>query len=100
MATCDTLQELTRHESGAIQYSDGAIWIGNWTGIDGIPRTFATGIIGLGESLTAHVCAAPRAAIRAMQAHEREQGTPVSRAGFRAWRVNDDTVITVNHAWA
>lgn len=99
MAKADSLQELTRQESGAVQYSDGTIWIGNWTGIEGIPRAFVTGMIGLGEPLTARVCAAPRDVVRAMQEHEREQETEVSRTGFRAWRVND-VVVVVNRAWA
>lgn len=97
--TSQTLQEITGHESGAVQYEDGSIWIGNWSSIEGIPRQFVTGMIGLGETLTAKKCAVPQSVRQAMNEHEREQGTEVSRSGFRAWRVND-TIVVVQSDWA
>ncbi|GJQ37494.1 MAG: hypothetical protein DYG87_03750 [Anaerolineae bacterium CFX3] len=99
--TYDDLQELTGHESGAVQYGDGSIWIGNWTGINGIPRLFATGTIGLGGTLTAVPCNVPEDVELAMNDHEREQGTEVSTEGFAAWEVNGGEVIVVTQSeWA
>ena len=40
--TFEDLQELTGQESGAVQYADGGIFVGNWTQVNGIPRVFAT----------------------------------------------------------
>jgi len=98
--TYQDLQELTGQESGAVLYADGAILICNWTQVQGIPRMFATGLIGLGETLTAVPCEVPEEVKQAMNDHEREQGTEVSQDGFTAWRVNDEvTVVTQNH-WA
>jgi hypothetical protein len=94
------LQELTGHESGAVQYSDGSIWIGNWSGIAGIPRQFATGMIGLGETLTAARCPVPADVRRAMRKHEKEQGGTRSRRGFMAWLVNGETVVVMQKDWA
>jgi hypothetical protein len=96
--TYDNLQELTGHEAGAILHSNGEIVITNWAGIPGIPREFATGMIGLGEELSAKRCATPAAVKRAMREHEREQGTDPSRTGFRSWQVGE-VVVTINTNW-
>jgi hypothetical protein len=92
------LQEITGTESGAIQYQDGNIWIGNWSHEDGIPHYLAPiGMIGLGEQLRAKRCAVPPGVKRAMQDHDRDQGndTP-AKTGYRAWRVNGVTVVIQN----
>ena len=51
----DNLFEVTRQESGIVLYpasgSPEAV-ICNWSGVEGLPRVFVTGILGLGESLT------------------------------------------------
>jgi hypothetical protein len=97
-----TLQDITGHESGAVYWPEsGEIIICNWSNIDGLPRIFATGaLIGLGEDLSgARRVAAPAAVKRAMQAHEREQGTPVSKTGFRALAVAGAVVVT-QEGWA
>ncbi len=99
--TYSDLQELTGHESGAVQYSDGNIWVGNWVGISGIPRLFATGMIGLGETLTAIPCDVPEEVKQAMNDHEREQGTEVSAEGFTAWEVNGgEAIVVIQGDWA
>jgi hypothetical protein len=104
------LQSLTGHESGALQYEDGSVMILNWASISGIPRTFVGHPIGLGETLVRRRTATPYAAKKAMQQHEREQGTPISQTGFRAWQVytydpDTDTesdahvTVVVNSGW-
>ena len=98
--TYNDLQELTGQESGAVQYGDGSIWIGNWTQVNGIPRMFATGMIGLGETLTAVPCDVPDEVKQAMNDHEREQDTQVSTEGFTAWRVNDEITVAIQNDWA
>lgn len=100
----DSLQELTGKESGAVQYNNGDIWIGNWTQVAGIPREFATGTIGLGETLLAKRCATPKAVRRAMQDYELEQVPDMapSQAGWRSWCVtagNEEVTVTINHNW-
>lgn len=94
MKTYTNLQELTHQESGAVQYGND-IWIGNWSSIEGLPREFYTGTIGLGETITAKRCRVPAEVKQAMNDHEREQGTEVSRTGFKAWNVNDGEAIVV-----
>lgn len=91
-----TLQDATGRESGAVQYSDGSIWIGNWCSIEGIPRLFATGTIGLGEDLSdTHRCDLPVDVIAAMLDHERSQGDVVSNtADFSAITVAGVVVVT------
>lgn len=98
--TFEDLQELTGQESGAVQYGDGSIWVGNWTQVNGIPRMFATGLIGLGETLTAIPCEVPEEVKQAMNDHEREQGTEASQDGFTAWRVNDEITVVIQNGWA
>jgi hypothetical protein len=51
----NTLQNITGYESGVIVYHSGgqhpeALCL-NWSSIDGVPRTFAGLIIGMGEAL-------------------------------------------------
>lgn len=98
--TYKDLQELTGHESGAVQYSDGEILICNWTQVQGIPRMFATGLIGLGETLTAEACEVPEEVKQAMNEHEREQGSEASTEGFTAWRVNGEVTVVTQYEWA
>ena len=45
------LQELTGQESGIVIYNEKDGILCNWTGINGYPRVFATGLIGLGEEI-------------------------------------------------
>lgn len=96
-----TLQEITNHESGAVYFPEsGEILICNWTQVNGIPRTIATGLIGLGEDLSgAKRAAVPPAVKRAMQDHEREQETQVNKTGFQAWNVAGVTVV-IQKGWA
>ena len=100
MKIYNDLQELTGHESGAIKYNGGEMIICNWAGIEGLPRQFATGLISLGEKLTAKRCAAPRDVIKAMQAHEIYMDTAISKTGFRAWLVNDKAIVVIQQDWA
>lgn len=44
-----TLEELTNRESGIVLYETSEAILCNWSGIDGLPRMFATGIVGLGD---------------------------------------------------
>lgn len=43
-----TLQDLTGQESGVVVYGREGI-ICNWSSINGLPRMFVTGLLGLGE---------------------------------------------------
>lgn len=99
----NNLHEITGQESGAILYEDGeSIWIGNWSGIQGIPRELAPiGMIGLGEELEARrITASPKDVEEAMLEYAREQGDDSpSKTGFRAWQVNGVTVVT-HKDWA
>lgn len=90
-----TLQDLTGQESGAVLYDGGDIWIGNWTGINGLPREFATGTIGLSESLDdAEPCDVPSEAIEAMEQHAADNGDETSEMEtYKAWRVDGATVV-------
>ena len=45
------LQELTGQESGIVIYGEDGI-LCNWSGINGFPRIFAFGLVGLGEEIT------------------------------------------------
>ena len=49
----ENLQEICtkNNESGIVLFEDKTAIICNWNGINGIPRLFVTGIIGLGEEL-------------------------------------------------
>ena len=96
--TYSSLQELTGYEAGAVLYANGDIWIGNWSSIEGLPRIFAFTTIGLGEDLIGTRCRVPSEAKRAMQLHEQEQGTNISRSGFRAWKVNE-AIVVVQEDW-
>lgn len=48
--TIRDLQELTGRESGVVVYRNEGI-LCNWTGISGLPRMFATGLVGAGEDI-------------------------------------------------
>ena len=45
------LQELTGCESGIVIYGGESAIIATWTEIDGLPRVFETGLLGLGEDI-------------------------------------------------
>jgi len=47
------LRELTGQESGIVIHVDGTAIICNWSDLDGIPRIFATGLVGLPDDLPA-----------------------------------------------
>lgn len=97
--TYSNLQDLTRHEAGAVLYGNGEIWIGNWSSINGIPRELdPLGTIGLGEELNAAPCAVPPTVKQAMIHHERENGGDGARSGYHAWQVND-VIVVVQDAW-
>lgn len=103
MTTYDTLQEITGHEAGAVVYSTGDVWIGNWTQIAGIPREFVAGSIGLGETLTATPTDVPHEAIHAMRQHVAAQGEePIDETEYpySAWEVtaSNETVTVVTCA--
>lgn len=99
--TYQTLQGLTGHESGAVQYENGDIWIGNWTQIAGIPRVLTDWgpEIGLGEILFAKPVEPPAEVIEAMEEFEREQGNPPSDSSYRAWEVIPGVIAVVNTEW-
>lgn len=101
MKLYDTLEALTGHESGAVQYEDGSIWVGNWKYILGIPRNFFPSgrMAGLGECMEARSTPVPDDVKAAMQQHERDQGTPISETGFKAWRVNDKETVVIQSGW-
>ena len=94
------LQDLTGNESGAVYYPEsGEIWIGNWSSIEGLPREFVTGTIGLGETLKAKRCAVPRQVKEAMQTHDVDQGADrPQKIGYKAWQVNE-TIVVIHPAW-
>lgn len=45
------LLELTGQESGIVIYDGKEAIVCNWSGINGYPRLFVTGILGLGEEI-------------------------------------------------
>lgn len=49
--TVRTLKELTGKESGIVVYGEKEAIVCNWSGIEGFPRIFATGLVGLGEEI-------------------------------------------------
>ncbi|MCZ2121837.1 MAG: hypothetical protein LC108_06210 [Anaerolineales bacterium] len=99
--TYSDLLELTGQESGAVCFESGEIIICNWTQVQGIPRIFATGLIGMGEMITAELLDhAPENIIKAMQDHEREYGAnEVSKDGFTAWEVNGGVIVVTQNEW-
>lgn len=96
--TYRSMQEITGHEAGAVCWPGGEIWIGNWVGIEGLPRGLAGAWIGMGEDLTAEACAVPSEAIAALNEHEIAQGSEPSKSGFHAWQVNE-AVIVIQDDW-
>jgi hypothetical protein len=95
----DNLQELTGNESGAILYDDAEVIILNWSSVEGLPRGFVIGYIGLAEKITAKRIATPPEVIHAMKEHEKDQGTEVSKNGWKSWRVNNSAIVTINWRW-
>jgi len=45
------LEELTKQESGIVVYSNNEGILCNWASIEGFPRMFIAGLIGMGEEL-------------------------------------------------
>ena len=100
-----TLQDYTSRESGAIVYEDGNIVIGNWAGINGIPREFAGAWVGLndlqdenGDLLTFESIEVPDDAKRALLEHEQlvEPGCePSPDNAFSAIEIPSLNVIVV-----
>ena len=83
----NNLEEITGQESGVVLYPTAGApeaVICNWSGIDGLPRVFATGLLGLGESLAL----VSVTEIEGREAFERAYGAP--DAWDVIWDVNDD----------
>ncbi len=99
-----SLETITGHEAGAVMYSDGQILIGNWSGIEGLPRVmnFGSGeLIGLGGKLEAKPTLVPKEMKLAMQKYETSRGLHESKDGFCAWNINNgDAVVVVQKGWA
>lgn len=93
------LQDLTGRESGAVLFGNDDILICNWSQISGVPRVFATGIIGLGETISAVRCDVPETVISAINDYEEENGSSPSKEGFTAWRVNEDCIVVTQENW-
>ncbi len=47
----DNLQELTGQESGIVIYDGKEGILCNWSSINGYPRIFATGLVGMGDEI-------------------------------------------------
>jgi predicted transcriptional regulator len=47
----DDLQDLTGQESGIVIYAGKEGILCNWSNVDGLPRMFATGLVGLAEKI-------------------------------------------------
>lgn len=90
------LQELTGYESGVVLYGNETI-VSNWSGINSLPRLFATSVIGLGDGddLTATTLT-DNETEQALQA-AREEGDPAPVID-RAWR-NEQAVVVTFEGW-
>ena len=100
METYNDLWELTRQESGAIQYDGDDIIITNWVTTKGLPRIFGTIEVGLAETLTATPTDPPQHIIDAMLDHEGTDRREFSHPDdYKAWRVNDEATVVTCINW-
>lgn len=100
--TYKRLQDLTGHEAGIIEYESGETLICNWSHDDGIPRMFATGLIGFGEEFTAKRIAMPNHLKKLMQQHDKENGCKQYVNGYRAWKVTcgeETLIVATQEMW-
>jgi hypothetical protein len=102
--TWDSLRDLTGNESGAVVFDKEAI-ICNWASIQGVPRLFVTGLIGLDEKLKSAVRIQPPEWVKdEMIKHDINNGGNDGgfdySEGWRAWEVttgSDEVFIVVTH---
>ena len=98
------LQELTGRESGIVVYGDKGL-LCNWASFEGLPRPFATGLIGMGEKI-------PEAAgeriedlnvlldgVDVESAYEIVAEDHVLAAGV-VYRISDEVMVVVPDGWA
>ena len=96
-----TLEELTGQESGIVVFGNTTreAIVCNWAGINGLPRLFATGLIGLGDLSDAMLAADPRPvddvglALEGAQIIYDENGEAEGLAGMRGtlWEFDDQS---------
>jgi hypothetical protein len=94
---------MTGNESGAVKYTDGNIWIGNWSSFDGLPHVLEPiGTIGLGEEIIVEddTVDAPLDVILAMDEHTIENGdTPDPTDTHSAWLLEGGEVVVICDSW-
>ena len=97
-----TLQDVTAKESGAVIYGNDVLVL-NWSSVDGLPRLFATGALGLGEDLEAlaeHIevidmdADEVALAVEAGREESERNGDEPTVAISGAWRIKDALVVT------
>lgn len=102
--TGETLQDITGHESGAVVWDDGSVWVGNWSGCKGLPRALGPiDGIGLGEGLAAEpigymdIDAADEDAAKVAAVDGGHDDNPATDA---AYRVNGECTVITFRDWA
>lgn len=95
------LFDVTGHESGAILYPDGSIFIGSWIGTRGIPIQFTENVwVNWYKIRYIRRIPTPRIMKVAMNEYEVKMGHTPSKTGFKSWLINDEFIVTTQEFWA
>jgi len=90
------LMELTGVESGVVLYGNEGI-VSNWSAISGLPRLFATGVIGLGDGDDLEPTTLSDGETEQALECAREEGDPAPVID-KAWR-NAQAVVVTFEGW-
>ncbi len=99
-----TLQDLTGYESGLVLYHESheAICC-NWSSINGLPRIFATGVIGLGEDIPAtesEQITDVREMLEGFRlVHDDSNGDVFGETAGTAYTITDDVTVITFEGW-
>lgn len=94
------LKELTGFSGGVIELLDECYFV-DWSETEGNPEmvTFGGKIFGDGKKINAIQIATPTSHIKYIQDHEEKNGLRKSTIGFKSWKLDSETIVTINEYW-
>lgn len=96
-----TLKELTGAPGGVLELSQECVFV-DWSETDGNPNmiTFNMKVHGDGKSINATPIPTPSKHVKFIQNLEEERGFKKSTIGFKSWKIDSETIVTINEYWA
>ena len=102
--TFDSLMELTGKESGIAKYENESM-VFNWSSIDGLPRLFVTGTLGLGGTIKATPVEVEDYMLEGIIAHEKEESPECDHSeisnlsAYEVCEEGTEAIVIISDLW-